>query len=44
MQKKTIEELRMIFSTHGLPEVIVSDNGPIFTSELFAEFIKHNGT
>ena len=27
---KTMEKLRMIFSTHGLPKKIVSDNGPTF--------------
>ena len=39
----TIEKLRLVFSTHGLPEVIVSDNGTSFTSEEFAGFIRSNG-
>ena len=30
--QSTIEKLRFIFSTHGLPEVLVSDNGTPFTS------------
>ena len=39
----TIEKLHLVFSTHGLPEVIVSDNGTSFTSEEFAGFIHSNG-
>lgn len=39
----TIEHLRSIFSTHGLPEVIVTDNGSVFTSSEFEEFMKFNG-
>ena len=38
-----IEKLRTTFSTHGLPEVLVSDNGPVFTSTEFEEFTKRNG-
>ena len=30
--EKTITELRKLFSTHGIPEQIVSDNGTQFTS------------
>lgn len=39
----TIEKLREIFAMHGLPEVVVSDNGTNFTSAEFAEFMKRNG-
>ena len=39
----TIKALRPIFATHGLPEIIVSDNGSAFTSEEFQEFVKQNG-
>ena len=39
----TIKALRTIFATHGLPEIIVSDNGSAFTSELFQAFTKQNG-
>jgi hypothetical protein len=39
----TIEKLRQIFSVHGLPEVIVSDNGTCFTSEEFRQFMQMNG-
>ena len=39
----TIRTLRGIFATHGLPELIVSDNGPSFTSKEFHEFVQRNG-
>ena len=39
----TIEKLRYIFSTHGLPDMIVSDNGSVFTNKEFADFVKQNG-
>ncbi|XP_043241173.1 uncharacterized protein K02A2.6-like [Amphibalanus amphitrite] len=38
----TIDHLRMTFATHGLPEVIVSDNGGCFTSKEFGEFMSAN--
>ena len=37
---KTIDELRVLFSRWGLPEQIVSDNGPQFKSEEFEFFLK----
>lgn len=40
---KTIEVLRRMFATNGLPEHIVTDNGPQFISEEFAQFLKENG-
>ena len=40
---KTIEKLRMIFSTHGLPLKIVTDNGTAFTSNEFRQFMEQNG-
>lgn len=39
----TIEKLREIFSIHGLPKTLVSDNGSNFTSLEFEEFMKKNG-
>ena len=39
----TVEQLRAIFATHGLPEMLVSDNGSVFTSAEFKSFIKSNG-
>ena len=39
----TIQELRSVFATHGLPEMIVTDNGMAFTSYEFQEFTSRNG-
>ena len=38
-----IDKLRKIFSTHGLPEKVVSDNGSTFRSHEFAAFMQDNG-
>ena len=40
---KTIDQLRVIFSTHGLPRKVVTDNGPSFTSKEFKQFMRENG-
>ena len=40
---KTVEELHKLFSSIGLPEQIVTDNGPQFISEEFGVFTKMNG-
>ena len=40
---KTVECLRTIFARHGLPEQLVSDNGPQFVSEQFQDFLQGNG-
>ena len=32
-----------LFSSYGFPEEIVSDNGPQFTSDQFADFLRQNG-
>ncbi len=39
----TIEKLRTIFATHGLPRIFVTDNGTQFTSTEFQAFMKSNG-
>ena len=39
----TIEKLRAIFATHGLPSRIITDNGTVFTSEEFENFLHQNG-
>ena len=39
----TIRKLREIFAQHGLPDMLVSDNGTNFTSEEFAKFLRSNG-
>lgn len=40
---QTIEKLKITFSVMGLPEVIVSDNGPPFNSSQFVKFCQING-
>ena len=39
----TVKCLRKIYATHGLPQVVVSDNGPAFIRKEFKEFLKSNG-
>ena len=39
----TIEKLRIAFATHGLPEIVVTDNGSNFASKEFEDFLKQNG-
>ncbi|XP_060754227.1 uncharacterized protein K02A2.6-like [Neoarius graeffei] len=39
----TVDHLRDVFSTHGLPHTVVSDNASVFTSSEFEEFLKVNG-
>ena len=34
---------RSMFARHGIPEVVVSDNGPQFSAELYAEFARQYG-
>ena len=41
--EKTLEVLRSMFARYGLPDQIVSDNGPQFTASDFEEFCKRNG-
>ena len=41
--KATVTTLRDIFSRHGLPEIIVSNNGPQFTATEFEQFCTSNG-
>ena len=40
---KAITELCKMFAAYGLPEQVISDNGPQFTSNEFDEFMKENG-
>ena len=37
----TIEKLRAMFAIHGLPEMLVSDNGSCFTSAEFQQFTRN---
>ncbi|KAL1470296.1 hypothetical protein MTO96_024362 [Rhipicephalus appendiculatus] len=39
----TISCRRIMFANQGLPDVVVSDNGPAFTRELYSTFLKKNG-
>ena len=39
----TIEKLHLSFLTFGLPQVLVSDNGPTFSSTEFQHYMKQNG-
>ena len=39
----TIDVLRHLFSRYGLPEQLVSDNGPQFSSDQFELFMRQNG-
>lgn len=40
---KTIEILQHLFSKYGIPEQVVSENGPQFRAEEFAEFMTSLG-
>ena len=40
---QTIKEFRLISTRFGLPEQILTDNGPQFVSEEFQEFTRSNG-
>ena len=39
----TIEKLRGMLETHGIPDVIVSDNRVVFTSDKFGTIMNLNG-
>ena len=39
---KTIKVLRTLFALYGIPEEMVSDNGPQLASEEFTRFLKQN--
>ncbi|KAL5505800.1 hypothetical protein EMCRGX_G007305 [Ephydatia muelleri] len=38
----TIQRLRIIFSRFGIPETVMTDNGPCFSSREFHDFLKNN--
>jgi transposase InsO family protein len=37
---EVVTHLKSIFARHGIPEILVSDNGPQYSSRDFAEFAK----
>ncbi|KAJ8021906.1 hypothetical protein HOLleu_39239 [Holothuria leucospilota] len=39
---KTIAILRNLFASYGLPDTVVSDNGPQFISKEFSDFMQNN--
>ena len=39
----TINKMKLTFSTLGLPDILVTDNGPAFTSQEYLNFMKANG-
>ena len=41
--QQAIQALRRVFSTHWLPQILVSDNGAAFTSSEFQTFVTRNG-
>ena len=41
--EKTLEVLRNLFAAYGLPEQLVSDNSPQFTSSEFELCMRANG-
>ena len=41
---EVIRHTKSVFSRHGIPEVVVSDNGPQFSSEAYAELVWRSHT
>ena len=39
----TVDALRILFASFGLPTEVVSDNGPQFTAQDFKDFCVNNG-
>ena len=39
----TIEVLKEVFATYGIPDLILTDNGPQFSAESFAQFAQSYG-
>ena len=41
-ESSTIDKMCMVFSTHGLPQTLMTNNGSVFTSVHFADFVQRN--
>ena len=41
--RATIQQLQALFAQFGLPQTILTDNGPCFSTEEFTLFLKNNG-
>ena len=41
--QEVIKHTSSMFARHGIPEIVVSDNGPQFSAELYATFAKDYG-
>jgi len=41
--ENVIQKLSILFATHGLPDLLVSDNASAFTADVFQEFCAKNG-
>ena len=41
--RATVKILQSMFATHGIPHVMITDNGSVFTRAEFGNFIKGNG-
>ena len=39
----TVQKLRATFARFGIPETVVTDNGPCFSRKEFEDFIMRNG-
>ena len=39
----TNSAMEAVFATHGMPELLVTDNGPAFASDEFEAYLKANG-
>lgn len=41
--QSTIDQMKLWFAAYGLPEEVISDNGPQFISQELTDFLKQNG-
>ena len=41
-ESSTIDKMCMVFSTHGLPQTLMTNHGSVFTSVHFADFVQRN--